>query len=361
MRVHGLVRMLAHLAEVTVTLTSWYEAPPVPHVSYRIEPVSDSFLSRVHRLRTYYKTDFSPRSRTHPPDLVVVEGLNLVALNQYDAKVPFILDEHNVEWNVIAYEMNNSPFFRTWVGKRRFVRRLLQPRLRARAKAYEKEALLRAAFTLVPSEPDRQAILDELPGLSTRVRVLPSCLDMERYPPQSGMSSTKNVVLAANYNYLPNLEAAAFVDTVLAPGVPEARFLLVGPNLPSGFVKSANVVQTGYVKDLKQTFADAAICIAPLMKGSGTRLKILSYLAASKAVVATSKACEGLDVVDGANILIRDEAGAFQSAITELLRDRERCNRLGAAGRLLVEAKYDWKVHVESVRRLVIEATGPQR
>ncbi len=360
MRVHGLVQMLAQFADVTVTLTSSHGAPPLPRVNYRIEPVFDSFLSRIRRLRTYYKTDFPSRVRTDPPDLIVIEGLDLVGRNQYDEHIPFFLDEHNVEWTVLGYEMDNAPFFRSWLGQRRLVRRLLQPGLKERAMAFERQALQRAAFTLVPSELDRQTIISELPELGTRIHVLPSCLDIERYPVQA-TEPTNDVVLAANYNYVPNLEAAVFVDKVLAPRLPEARFLLVGPNLPRGFATQANVIQTGYMKDLSQTLASASVCIAPIMKGSGTRLKILSYLAARKAVVATSKACEGLDVVDGEHVLIRDDPTGFRTAIAELLRDRETRNRLGAAGRSLVEAKYHWKVHVESLRRLLMEAIGASR
>jgi glycosyltransferase involved in cell wall biosynthesis len=89
-----------------------------------------------------------------------------------------------------------------------------------------------------------------------------------------------------------------------------------------------------------------------LFRGSGTRLKVLTYLAAGKAVVATRKACEGLDVRDGVHALLRDDPVEFAGAIRDLLADSGRRRELGAAGRTLVESRYDWRAYVRSLEDL---------
>ncbi len=352
-RVHSLIRMFSEFAEVRVVLTDWLEGPQLPGVTYLSKPVQDSTKSRVRRLRTYYKTDFPTREPIDPPDLTVVESLDLLGLHQWGDAVPMILDEHNVYWELLSYEMVNAPFFKTWIGRRALVRRWLVPRLQGRAKAFEVAALRRATRTLVTSERDRLILIQELPELQDRIHVLPNCLDLDRIPVSAEPPAGNDVVFLGNYNYIPNQEAAFFVSRSLAPGIPEARFLLVGKNPPAASLVGENVVATGYVEDLSSVLGPAAVCIAPLTQGSGTRLKILTYLAAGKAVVATTKACEGLAVQDGEDLLIRDDPEDFRSGIQELLEDHDLRYHLGRQGRALVESTYDWRVYVDHVADLV--------
>jgi glycosyltransferase involved in cell wall biosynthesis len=61
-----------------------------------------------------------------------------------------------------------------------------------------------------------------------------------------------------------------------------------------------------------------------------------------KAVVSTSLGCEGLDAVDGDNILIRDDPKTFADAILAVLRDDALRQRLGTGGRATAEAHYSW-------------------
>ena len=82
----------------------------------------------------------------------------------------------------------------------------------------------------------------------------------------------------------------------------------------------------------------------PIRVGGGTRLKILDSWAMGKAVVSTSVGCEGLETVDGHNILIRDDPTDFAAAVLQVLRDRDLRNRLGHEGRRTVEQHYAWRV-----------------
>ncbi len=345
-RVHSLVSMFSQFAEVRVVLTDWFRAPEIPRVKYEREPIKDSLRSKLRRLRNYYKTDFPKRRVRDTPDITIVESLDLVGLHQYGNEVPLVLDEHNVYWELLRYEMVNSPFFKTWLGKRARVRRWLIPYLLKRAKSFEVDAIRQATRTLVASESNRDLLLAELPELEGKIRVLPNCIDLERYPQLEDTHQGRSIVFIGNYNYVPNREAALYVSTVLAPALPEASFVLAGSDPPTGVSQAGNVVVTGYVHDLRPMLETAAVCIAPLTQGSGTRLKILTYLAFGKAVVATTKACEGLEVRDDVHLLIRDNLEGFRSAIRRLMSDTSLRQRLASGGRKLVETRYDWRVYV---------------
>ncbi len=351
-RVYALIRMFAEFAKVHVVLTDWFGGVRVPGVDYEELPLRDSALSRMLRLRTYYKTDFPVRKLAGRADLVIVESLDLWGLSEGRSGSPRILDEHNVYWELLDYDIENAPFFSTWLGRRKGVRGLLQPYLRRRAKAYEIGAIQRAEATFVTSDPDRARIVQASPGVAGRVHVLPNTVDINEFPDFSTRRTTDDVVFMGNYAYGPNRQAARFIADELAPAIGRARFLLVGASPPSLPHLPSNVLITGYVEDPKPILGKAAVCVAPLVQGSGTRLKILAYLAFGKAVVSTSKAAEGLEIQDGTHLLIRDDPASFRVAVQELLDDPEMRLKLGANGRRLVQEHYDWRTHVAWLRGL---------
>lgn len=350
-RVHALIRMFSQFATLRVVRTDWFQGPQVPGVEYVDEPVSDTLSSKLRRLRSYYKTDFPRRDVKDPPDLVVVESLDLLGMDQYGGAVPLVLDEHNVYWNLLRYDMTTSPFFQTRWGRIRAVQALLTPYLLTRAKAFELRAVRQAAQTLVTSESDRGILLSAAPEFRDRIHVLPNCVDLDRIPytPEGDLGT--DILFVGNFKYTPNREAALYVSQVLALRLPDARFVLVGSSPPSEVRGSPNVRAPGFVEDLRPLLSQARVCIAPLFQGSGTRLKILTYLAAGRAVVATRKACEGLGVEDGVHLLLREDPQRFTEAVRELLTDEGLCRRLGDEGRRFVETRYDWRVHVPWLKR----------
>ena len=350
-RVDALVRMFAAFAHVHVTLTDWFSGARVPGVDYEVFRVQDTTGTRLRRLATYYKTDFPKRPEPFRADLRVVETLDLWGLTKGARGVPRILDEHNVYWELLKYDMGSAPFFSTRLGRRKVVRRLLEPYLWRRAKAYEVRAIREAEGTFVTSPVDRDSILRELPDRADRVHVLPNTVDVERYPDFSESETANDVVFVGNYAYGPNQEAARFIAERLAPALPDARFVLVGGNPPALPDRPPNVVTTGFVRDLDTVLGPAAVCIAPLTLGSGTRLKILTYLASGKAVVASRKAVEGLDVHDDVDVLIRDDEEGVRDGVRALLDDPERRRNLGRNGRRLVQEHYDWRVYVDWLKR----------
>jgi glycosyltransferase involved in cell wall biosynthesis len=350
-RVYALVRMFAEFAKVRVTLTHWFKGPRVPGVEYVEFPLADTRISRVRRLRTFYKNDFPHWAVTGGSDFVVVEMLDLWGLALQRKGTPLILDEHNVYWDLWKYDMAGVPFFSKGFGRRRFVREVLEPYLWKRAKAFEVRALRRAEGTFVTSDEDRVRILEELPDLASKVRVLPNTVDLDRIPDFSDSEVRDDILFVGSFSYAPNRDAALFIAEHLAPRVPAARFMLVGGNPPPLKGPPPNVVETGFVPDLNPYLQAASVCLAPITAGSGTRVKILTYMGAGKAVVATAKAVEGLGVEDGVHLLIREDEAGFIAAIESLRADPELRRTLGRNSRKLVGSRYDWRVYVDSLRR----------
>jgi glycosyltransferase involved in cell wall biosynthesis len=128
-------------------------------------------------------------------------------------------------------------------------------------------------------------------------------------------------------------------------------FIIVGINPPK-IPYPHNVKRTGYLPDVRPVLAGADICIAPICSGSGTRLKILEYMAMGKPVISTSKGAEGIDYTHGLNIVIEDEIERYPEIIHQLVADETRCSDLGRNALKLVREKYDWQIYRKSLEKI---------
>jgi glycosyltransferase involved in cell wall biosynthesis len=120
------------------------------------------------------------------------------------------------------------------------------------------------------------------------------------------------------------------VLTVVGKGVPPSVAALAGPR----------VKITGWVQDIRPYLSSAAVAVAPLRAGSGTRIKIIEAFALARPVVSTTIGCEGLDVRSGEHLLVADDADGFADGILAMLSDRSAAEAIGRAGRALLEREY---------------------
>jgi glycosyltransferase involved in cell wall biosynthesis len=250
-----------------------------------------------------------------------------------------VIDEHNLEYELMQRSASQG---------RLSARRLHYALEAAALKRVELALLARADLVSVTSERERDVLRELLPGAS--VVVTPNGADTEAFAPDPQCAETPGrVIFTGSMDYHPNEQAAHYFADAVWPRVraevPDATWYLVGARPPASFKRLAGlpgVTVTGQVAQTQPYLMTAAVAIAPLLVGGGTRLKILEALAMGKAVVTTALGCEGLNVTSGEHLLVADGPGAFADAVSQLLRDGGERARLGAAGRALVEREYSW-------------------
>jgi len=103
---------------------------------------------------------------------------------------------------------------------------------------------------------------------------------------------------------------------------------------------------------------EALAAVIPLRVGGGSRLKILEAMAAGVPVVSTRLGAEGIDVRDGANILLAETADEFCEAVARLDAEAEARRALVAAGRALVSERYDWASVGASLLKIYEDVLG---
>jgi glycosyltransferase involved in cell wall biosynthesis len=85
------------------------------------------------------------------------------------------------------------------------------------------------------------------------------------------------------------------------------------------------------------------IGVAPIFSGSGTRLKILEYLAAGMPVVATAKGAEGLELEDEHHLLLAETVPTFAQAIERFLDDNDLAASCGRQGQFAVRERDSYR------------------
>jgi glycosyltransferase involved in cell wall biosynthesis len=164
---------------------------------------------------------------------------------------------------------------------------------------------------LVPSKIEQKLLK------SSKVKILPNIIDIEAFNLYKPIELKRPaVVFVGGMGYPPNREAAEFIVRIsekLKNMGKYVNFYLVGPSPPK---VSPPVYTTEYVESTIPFILSADICIAPLKRGGGVKLKVLEYMAAGKPIIATKKAVEGIDNIKYINAETEDE---FINGIVEIL------------------------------------------
>jgi sugar transferase (PEP-CTERM/EpsH1 system associated) len=277
--------------------------------------------------------------REHVVDIISVEFAQM-GYYRLPGHIARTLDQHNVEYEIL---------YRSYINEPLSIRKLYNFIEWRKFRRNEVAICRDFSMCLTTSERDKEILRKDLP--LTRFRVIPNGVDSLFFNNDGSSFPDQNVVLfTGNIGYYPNTDATKFfveeVLPLLRRQIPGVKFVVVGKEPPPEirrYEADPGVMVTGYVDDTRDYFKKATVVVAPLRVGGGTRLKILEAMAMRKPVVATSVGAEGLDVAHGENILIADQPSQFAHAVSTLLRDEALRSKLAAAGRRLIEQRYDWK------------------
>ena len=92
----------------------------------------------------------------------------------------------------------------------------------------------------------------------------------------------------------------------------------IGKSIPEG-IEGVRVL--GIVEELESEYAHAAVCVAPLLIGSGIKIKLLEAMSYGKATVATSVGVQGLEQWVADVVEVSDDPEGFAAGILKLLQD----------------------------------------
>jgi len=299
-----------------------------------------SFGAIAHRSRAFGRS-VAAATRGERFDIIHVDTIALAPfVDLHHPPAATVLTHHNIESMLMAR--------RSQVEPRRAARAFLA-REAAKLEAAERTISPQFDLNIVMSDSDRQALSALAPDV--RAAVVPNGVDTDYFKP-APERETPALIYGGGMNMFANRDAVMYflseVWPVIRAARPEVRFFAVGQDPPRELTamaeRDSNIVVTGYVADIREYIAQAAVYVVPLRVGGGTRLKVLDAMAMGKAMVSTSVGCEGIGVTPGEHLMIADTPQAFADATLTLLADPHRRAALGRAARSLVEREYSWPV-----------------
>lgn len=241
---------------------------------------------------------------------------------------PRIYDSHNVESDLVAqmWKGPSAEKYLSLVGE-------LERRLVTQSDA---------CFSVSAAEAKRFVGKYSIaPSLFTTIE---NGIAAEEFLDRGQRNGTSLTALFFGSLHPPNIEAAQYILTDLAPRFPQVEFVIAGNCLTASHTGlPPNVRALGKVDDRQRLslFANADIALNPMCSGAGTNLKALEYLAAGLPMLSTPIGARGLNLINNDHALIVD-LDQFPDAFRELSESSALRDRLAASGRRHVVSYFSW-------------------
>ncbi|MBT5402231.1 MAG: glycosyltransferase [Crocinitomicaceae bacterium] len=181
------------------------------------------------------------------------------------------------------------------------------------------------------------------------IKVVPNGVDFDFFNPDQSPNQTFDLVFTGNMSYPPNVDGALFLVNEIMPIVwkkmPKAKVLIAGakPTTAITSLKCSNVVVSGWVDDIRESYSSSSVFIAPMRIGTGLQNKLLEAMSMGVPCITTAFANNALKAVNGESILIGNSKEFLAELVINLLNDSVLRKNLSIAGRAFIEANYSWR------------------
>jgi GT2 family glycosyltransferase/glycosyltransferase involved in cell wall biosynthesis len=215
---------------------------------------------------------------------------------------------------------------------------------------FEHAAWRQVDAVAVMSEKDRRVV-------GERAVTIPNGVDLERFHPSGRAPDPRRILFIGSFAHLPNLLALDFFLREAWPhlsgGADSPTLHVIAGSRPEYFLDryqehvrpplaQPNIEFEGFVSDVRPAYERATVVIAPLIASAGTNIKIMEAMAMQKAIVSTPAGINGLDLVNGRDVIVVDSGREMATAIAGLLANPEKRRALEQQARATVEREFGW-------------------
>lgn len=190
------------------------------------------------------------------------------------------------------------------------------------------------------------------------IEVIPNGVDTAYFQPLNRVREF-DLVFTGNMNYPPNIDSACLLANEIMPLIwkkfPNAKLLISGAD-PSWKVRqlsSEKIAVTGWVEDIRESYAKAKIFIAPMRTGTGLQNKLLEAMAMQLPCITSSLVNNALGATHGENIMIADSPELYADFVIALLSDRLLSDKIASSGYHFVLNSFNWDATVKKLDTLI--------
>ena len=263
-----------------------------------------------------------------------------------DLDVPKTLDYQDVFSKGVERRIEKSNWYKKIVLKTEY-QRLLK---------YERDIFSYFDNKTIISEPDRELIPH--PDRN-KIEIVINGVDVEFFKPME-IKKEYDLVFIGNMGYPPNINAAKYLAQKIMPLVrkklPNASLTLAGatPHTDVMALKNENIKVTGWMEDIRESYAKAKIFIAPMQIGTGLQNKLLEAMAMKIPCITSGLANKALEAIPEKEILVGNTPEEYAEHIFRLLENEQLSKNLSDNAYKLVHSKYNWDGATKKLEHLII-------
>ena len=292
--------------------------------------------------------------RGQPFDVVWLGALGtaryLPLVRRLQPRARVVLDQHNVESDIWAQ----------FARRQRGVRRAVAEAEWRRARRFEIDVLREVDAVGAISADDARAYR-ELAGVEARV--VPQVVSFER---RTETRAAPRACYVGTLTWHPNVRGLDWFCGQVWPHVrdllPTATLEIAGLGLEDGsraapLVPSAwrapGITVLGLVPELGPLYERSALMVAPVLGGSGVRMKLLEAFRNGVPVVTTPDGARGLAIEPGREVFVESDPRAFAVRFAKVAMSTELQANLRGAGYAYLEQNHGLGVAQRVVRSLL--------
>ncbi|MBK5286688.1 MAG: glycosyltransferase [Bacteroidia bacterium] len=297
----------------------------------------------------FFNTDIQKQitayGKSIAPDIIVCMLTRMAEYAEVFTGIPKLLDYQDVFSKGVERRMGNTGFF---------LRSVLQHEASNQLQ-YERNVFDMFDEKIIISSQDRNLIPHPL---NSSIHIITNGVDTEYFSPQPS-EKKYDLLFTGNMNYPPNIESADYLVNEILPHVrkriPGVSLLIAGAN-PSARVRklqSETVHVSGWVDDIRASYASARIFIAPMLINIGLQNKILEAMAMNLPCITSPLANNAIGGADRENILVAASPQQYAEKIFLLNDDNVFARSIAEKGNEFVKKNYTWERSIERLEHII--------
>lgn len=270
------------------------ESLPKKHFSY-LHFAIPYWFSDWHNLEIAYT--LKELFKNNSFDRVQIEFSQLLFLSKYLPR--------KIKSVFVAHDIATVSFYRRMLEQNNPLKFILQLKRLLEVYLYEKRYLKKYSEIIAVSENDKKLLLKHFVR-ETKINVQNNGIAKINFLAKKDGAEIIRIGYIGSMKHPPNIHAIKTLLNVILPSFAKKRrvqLILAGDNSDAEIYKVTknkeiiNLVENmGLIDKVEDFYEQIDVLVAPIISGSGTRIKILEALSYGKAVITTAIGAEGLTI-----------------------------------------------------------------